>query len=75
MQQLDEEEESLVIQEKQKEGPKKRYCRTIDWSKVNWPFWNEISIVLAALFVAESSRGLVAASLALYVENVGDQHY
>jgi ceroid-lipofuscinosis MFS transporter 7 len=38
---------------------------------INWTFWKEIIIVLAALFVAESSRGLMAPSLYLYNEDIG----
>jgi len=41
------------------------------WNEINWPFWTEIIIVLLALFVAESSRGLVAPSLYLHVEDLG----
>jgi hypothetical protein len=57
-------DESIFL-EKEYEIPKWKF-----WRRIDWIFWGEMLIILSALFVAESSRGLVVPTLYLYVEDV-----
>ena len=50
--------------------PSKRKIWFFRLKKINWTFWKEIILVLVVLLVAESSRGLIAPSLYLYVVDV-----